>query len=82
MTSLQEFARKQFVTADAFTQNDFATTGLSTNNILYEQFVLGAEGMVRGLLKDKDYSWALYPLFVLIRCIVFGSAYLKRGNNG
>ena len=77
MTSLQEFARKQFVTADAFTKNDFATTGLSLNNILYEQFVLGAKGMVSGLVRERDYSWALYPLFVLIRCIVFGSAYLK-----
>jgi len=79
MSSLREFAKKQFVTAEAFTKNHFDTTGLSTTDLLYEQFVLGAKGMASGLVRERDSSWALYPLFVLIRVIVFGSAYLKSG---
>jgi glycosyltransferase involved in cell wall biosynthesis len=77
MSSLREFAEKQFVTAEAFTKNHFDTTGLSTTDLLYEQFVLGTKGMASGLVRERDYSWSLYPLFVLIRVIVFGSAHLK-----
>jgi glycosyltransferase involved in cell wall biosynthesis len=77
MTSLREFAKKQFIGADTFLRNNFATTGLSTNEVFYEQFVAGAKGMARGLFKERDYSWMLYPLFLTVRIIVFGSAYLK-----
>jgi hypothetical protein len=77
MTSLREFVKKQFVGADTFTKNDFATTGLSKSNLLYEQFVLGSEGMARGLLRERDRSWVLYPLFVLVRVVAYGSAYLE-----
>jgi glycosyltransferase involved in cell wall biosynthesis len=77
MTSLREFVKKQFVGADTFTKNDFATTGLSKSNLLYEQFVLGPEGMARGLLREGDRSWVLYPLFVLVRVVAYGSAYLQ-----
>lgn len=77
MTTLREFSKKQFVAACAFTGTDFVTTGLSKTDILYEQFFVGAKGMVRGLLIERDYSWALYPLFLLIRSIVFGSTYAK-----
>ena len=79
MTSLHEFAKKQFIGADTFSKDDFAMTGLSRNEVLFEQFVVGAKGMARGLFRERDYSWALYPLFVLIRIIVFGSARLKGG---
>lgn len=77
MTSLREFAKKQFIGADTFSKDNFATTGLSRNEVLYEQLVAGFRGMAKGLFKERDYSWALYPLFTLIRCIVFGSAFLK-----
>ena len=77
MTSLREFAKKQFRGAETFSKDDFAMTGLSRNEILYEQFVVGTRGMARGLFTERDYAWMLYPLFVLIRVITYGSAYLE-----
>jgi hypothetical protein len=47
MTSLTQFARKQFTGAETFAKNDFASMGLSTYDMLYEQFILGARGMAR-----------------------------------
>lgn len=80
MTSLREFAKKQITGAGTFSKDDFAITGLSRNEVLCEQFVVGAKGMVRGLLRDKDCSWTLYPLFLLIRLVVYGTAYLEGGS--
>jgi glycosyltransferase involved in cell wall biosynthesis len=77
MRSLSEFAKKQFVGARAFTRDGFVTTGLSKREILYEQFFLGSEGMARGLIRERDWSWTLYPLFVLIRVVAYGSTSLK-----
>ena len=79
MSSLREFAKKQYTGADSFSKDNFATTGLSRNEVLYEQFVVGFRGMARGLFREHDYSWMLYPLFVLIRLIAYGSAFLGRG---
>jgi glycosyltransferase involved in cell wall biosynthesis len=76
MTSLREFAKKQFIGAETFSKDGFAVTGLSRNEILYEQFILGAKGMARGLFRERDCSWMLYPLFVLIRVVAYGSAYV------
>jgi len=77
MNSLREFAKKQVVGAETFIENDFTTMGLSKSNLLYEQFVLGPEAMARGLLMERDWSWTLYPLFVLIRVVAYGSTSLK-----
>ena len=62
------------------TKAGLTTTGLPKNDVLYEQFILGAKGMARGLLRDKDYSWTLYPLFVLIRLVAYGTAYLEESS--
>lgn len=77
MTSLREFAKKQFTGAHTLSKDKFATTGLSRNEVFYEQFVVGFRGMARGLFRERDCSWMLYPLFVLIRVIAYGSTYLK-----
>ncbi len=77
MSSLREFAKKQFIGAETFAKDRFATTGLTPSDLFYEQFFLGTKEMTRGLVRDGDESWMLYPLFVLIRVIAYGSAYLR-----
>jgi len=77
MSSLREFAKKQFIAADTFTKDRFAMMGLTPSDLFYEQFFLGTKEMTRGLVRDGDESWMLYPLFVLIRVIAYGSAYLR-----
>jgi glycosyltransferase involved in cell wall biosynthesis len=77
MNSLKQFARKQFAGAETFRTAGFETTGRSKTDVLYEQFILGAKNMTWGLLRERDNSWILYPLFVLIRVIAYGSTYLK-----
>lgn len=80
MNSLKQFARKQFAGAETFGKTGFAFTGRSRNDVFYEQFILGGKGMARGLLRDKDYSWTLYPLLVLIRLVAYGTVYLEESS--
>jgi len=77
MRSLREFARKQFTGAKTFTKTGFRLMNLSSRDVFYEQVVLGTKGMVGGLIKDKDVSWLLFPLFVFIRGAAYGYTYVK-----
>lgn len=77
MRSLGKFVRKQFTGAKTFTVTGFQLMGLTSKDIFYEQFVLGAKYMIKGLIKDKDVSWFLFPLFVLIRSTVYSYLYIK-----
>ncbi|NJD54590.1 MAG: glycosyltransferase [Candidatus Methanoperedens sp.] len=67
MQSLGEFAVKQFTGAKTFTSTGFQLMKLSASDIFYEQIILGAKGMAKGLVVDRDVSWVLFPLIVLIR---------------
>lgn len=77
MRSLKQFAKKQFVGAETFTKTGFQLMNLSLSDILYEQLVLGIKGMIKGLIKERDSSWLLFPLFVSIRGIAYGYTYVK-----
>lgn len=77
MRSLKEFARKQFIGAETFTRTGFQLMNLSSRDVFYEQVILGARGMIKGLIKDRDVSWLLFPLFVFIRGIAYGYTYVK-----
>lgn len=76
MRSFPELAKKQLVGFKNFTRTGFGLTGQSTHDLLYEFLVLGTKGMINGLIKDKDCSWMLYPLFVLIRAVAYATVYL------
>ncbi|MCD6099026.1 MAG: hypothetical protein J7K33_00425, partial [Candidatus Marinimicrobia bacterium] len=77
MRSLKEFARKQFTGAKTFTRTGFQLMNLSSRDVFYEQVILGTRGMIKGLIKDRDVSWLLFPLFVLIRGAAYGYTYVK-----
>lgn len=79
MISIPELAKKQFIGLTNFKRTGFDMTGQSTRDLLHEFLVLGTKGMISGLLKDRDSSWMLYPLLVLIRAVAFGAAYLEGG---
>jgi glycosyltransferase involved in cell wall biosynthesis len=78
MRSLKQFARKQFTGAKTFTKTGFQLMNLSSRDVFYEQVVLGAKGMIKGLIVDRDASWLLFPLFVFAR--VFGYTYIYLAN--
>jgi len=71
MHTLKEFYHKQFVGAKTFTQTGFGIMGLSTKEILYENFILGPKAMIRGLFIDRDLCWLYYPLFLGIRILAY-----------
>lgn len=77
MRSLKQFARKQFTGAQTFAKTGFQLMNLSLKEILYEHLVLGTKGMMNGLIKNRDPSWLLYPLFVFIRGIAYTSTYIR-----
>lgn len=82
MRSLKEFARKQFTGAETLTRTGFQLMNLSSKDVFYEQVVLGTKGMVKGLVKERDISWLLFPLFVFIRGIAYGYTYVKNLGGG
>jgi glycosyltransferase involved in cell wall biosynthesis len=67
MQTLKEFRKKQITGARTFAKTGTGFLGLSIKDVMYEHFVLGTKGMVRGILVDKDASWMLFPLLVSIR---------------
>jgi glycosyltransferase involved in cell wall biosynthesis len=77
MQSMREFAKKQFIGAKTFTVTGFQFMNLSLGDILYEQIILGMKGMIKGLVIDRDSSWLLYPIFILIRGIAYAFTYFK-----
>lgn len=77
MKTLRIFGRKQIFGARTFTKTGMGFLGLSTKDIIYEHFVLGTKGMVRGLILDKDVSWMLFPLFLSIRLGAYAYIFMK-----
>jgi len=71
MRTFKEFFYKQFTGADTFTEHGFELMGLSTRDILYEHFILGFSGMIKGLLVDRDKSWLYYPFLVYARLYAY-----------
>jgi len=78
MPSLRVFARKQFTGAKTFTKTGFQLMDLSLYDVFNEQFVLGVKGMFRGLLKERDLSWLLFPFYISIRGMAYGYTLMKR----
>lgn len=76
MRSLKQFTKKQFYGARTFTKLGFQLMNLSLGDVLCEQIILGAKGMVVGLIKYRDISWLLFPLFVCIKVFAYVYTYL------
>jgi glycosyltransferase involved in cell wall biosynthesis len=81
MRSIREFAKKQFTGAKTFTKSSFEIMGLSNRDIFYEQLILGTRGMIRGLIIERDISWILFPILLLIRFIAYGFVSLSNIKN-
>lgn len=85
MRTIGQFYRKQFAGANTFTRAGFEMMGLSFRDIVYENFVLGTKGMLRGLFVDRDLSWLWYPVMLGIRVFAYGTTLTKnvvRGRAG
>lgn len=77
MQSMRIFGKKQISGARTFTKTGVGFLGLSIKDVMYEHFVLGIKGMVRGVVVDKDVSWTLFPLFISVRIGVYGYIFIK-----
>ncbi|WP_373838606.1 glycosyltransferase family 2 protein [Methanospirillum sp.] len=76
MSSILIFTKKQFTGAKTFTHTGFQFMGLSTFDIFYEQIIIGFKGMFKGIFIERNFSWIIYPLFVIIRGLAYGYTYL------
>ncbi len=79
MDSMRQFIRKQFVGARTFATTGFQLMDLSLGDVIYQQVILGAKAMAHGLVRDKDLSWSLFPVFVGARILAYGYTYLRNG---
>ena len=76
--TLHEIVRKEIVRAKEFRSHGIRKLiGLTTNELLYEQLAFGLRGMILGLLKDKEPAWALFPIYLTIRIMVYGAVFLS-----
>ncbi|MDD4521509.1 MAG: glycosyltransferase family 2 protein [Methanosarcina sp.] len=75
--SIKKFVKKQILGANAFTKDNFQSTGLSIREIFHEQVTIGTIGMIRGIIKEKDISWLLFPFLLFIRLIIYGLIFAK-----
>lgn len=74
--SLKQFVKKQRLAAQAFENTSSEPSSFSSYDLFYEQVVLGSKAMIHGLIKQKELSWTLFPLFLWIRLCVYGDAFL------
>jgi|AntDeeMetagen681_2_1112603.scaffolds.fasta_scaffold01971_2 hypothetical protein len=47
--------------------------------IIYEQVVLGTRGMIKGLVRDRDLIWFLFPALLFVRAIAFAYTLFNLG---
>lgn len=65
--TLAEYSKKQQFGAQTFMKDEgYKITGLSFSDILFEQYVLGVSGMLKGILNMQFY-WFCYPLLMVVR---------------
>jgi len=79
MRSINLFYHKQFAGAKTFAQTGFGLMGLSQKEVIYENYILGTQGMIRGLIRDRETAWLYYPVILFIRTIAYVSGFLKKG---
>ena len=79
MTTMREFLQKQIVGARTFSETGFELLNLNSKDLLYEHLVLGSNKMLRGLLKQKEKSWALFPLLLFTRLYVYAAVAISTG---
>lgn len=77
MRTFRLFVRKQFTGAKTFTKHGFQFMGLSFKDVLYEHFVLGTKGMIKGIIIDRDPSWIYFPSLLIVRSVAYGHTYIK-----
>jgi len=76
MQSVRQFLKKQIWGASSLSVHGFNILGLNARSAFYEQVVLGFRGMVKGIVIDRDLSWSIFPLLIIIRSFVYVSSFL------
>jgi glycosyltransferase involved in cell wall biosynthesis len=76
--SIEKFVKKQILGATAFTKDNFQSMGLSITEIFHEQIIIGTMGMIRGIIKERDISWLLFPFLLFLRLIIYGLIFTKK----
>ena len=75
--SMKKFVKKQILGATSFTKHNFQSTGLSIQELFHEQIVIGTIGMVRGVIKERNFSWLLFPFLLFTRLIIYALIFTK-----
>lgn len=73
MMTIDEFLKKQILGARTFLGTGFDLMNLDANALLYEHLVVGFNGMFRGLFKQRDESWLLFPLLLITRLTAYAT---------
>lgn len=75
--SMKKFMKKQILGATSFTKNNFQSTELSIKELFHEQIAMGTIGMVKGIIKERNFSWLLFSFLLFTRLIIYALILLK-----
>lgn len=75
--SLGEFTRNQLWGARDYAKFGIGRLGITFTGGLFEHFVVGIRGMIKGMSKERDPSWLIYPLLLMIRVVCYIVRYLQ-----
>ncbi len=76
--SLREYTQNQLWGARDFAAFGIKRLGITSIDALFEHFVLATRYMVKGVGKDKELSWLIYPALLIIRIASYSIRYLQK----
>lgn len=72
-----QFYSKQFSGAETFSQKGFGLMGMTLTDVMFEQYILGFRGMISGLVRERDFSWSLFPMYIFLRSLAYGFTFIR-----
>jgi cellulose synthase/poly-beta-1,6-N-acetylglucosamine synthase-like glycosyltransferase len=78
MRSLKKYTKNQLWAAKDFSKHGLNRSRLSTKDIVYEHFYLGTRGFLKGVFIEREKSWIVFPLLLLIRVYAYSITFFMK----
>lgn len=77
MYSLAKYTRNQLWAAKDFARHGLGHSRLSLHDIVYEHIYVGTRGFVKGLFREHEFSWLVFPILLFIRVFVYSITFFE-----
>ena len=76
MRTWQEFLSTQITGSRSFSDSGFENFGISTVDILYEQYVVGIRQMFVNVIQGNS-CWIFFPPYIIIKSLIYAHTFLS-----